>query len=54
MWVDYVKFAISICVISWLVAIMLNAVLLKVTRYEKIAHWNFVRSRTLNKLLFVD
>jgi ABC-type bacteriocin/lantibiotic exporter with double-glycine peptidase domain len=48
---NYITFAISICFISWLFAIMVNSVLIKFSCYSKLGYFNFIRGKQLNKIL---
>ena len=42
-------FGISMSFISWIVGMILNAILMKTAYYDNISHLNFVRSKNLNK-----
>ncbi|GGF66697.1 glycosyl-4,4'-diaponeurosporenoate acyltransferase CrtO family protein [Alteromonas lipolytica] len=51
MTIHYIKFSIAICFISWVVALLANALLIKTPVYRKLENLNFVRSHTVNTLL---
>lgn len=42
-------FGISMSFISWIVGMILNAILMKTAYYDNISHLNFIRSKNLNK-----
>lgn len=52
--VSYTVFAVSICFISWVVAIIGNSILLKTPLYAKLENLHFVRNKTVNQLLLVN
>ena len=43
------KFGISMSFISWIVGMIINALLSKTEYYQKISNLNFIKSRKLNK-----
>lgn len=51
---EYLKFAIAISFISWLVGMMLNSLLMKTAVYNKLSHLNFIKSKTLNKYIGME
>ncbi len=48
---EYIIFGISICFISWMVGLVLNAILVKTKYYEKVSNFNFIKSSKVNKLI---
>lgn len=52
--VNYIIYAISVCYISWLVAIVINSLLMKSKWYDDLSHFNFISSKTINKWLCID
>lgn len=42
-------FGISMSFISWLVGMILNAILMKIAYYDNLSNLNFIRSKNLNK-----
>jgi Glycosyl-4,4'-diaponeurosporenoate acyltransferase len=42
-------FGISMSFISWMVGMILNAILMKTVYYDKLSNLNFIRSKNLNK-----
>jgi hypothetical protein len=42
-------FGISISFISWIVGMILNAILIKMVNYDKLSNLNFIRSKNLNE-----
>lgn len=52
MMITYLKFSISIAFISWIVGMIMNAVLMKTTFYSKnLSNFNFIKSEYLNKCI---
>ncbi len=49
MLLDYIIFGISISFISWIVGLILNAMLVKTKYYEHLSHFNFIKSPKVNK-----
>lgn len=45
----YLSFSISITIISWIVGMIINALISKNESYKKISNLNFIESKTLNK-----
>lgn len=52
--INYVVFAVSICFISWVVAIVANGILVKTPLYKKLENLHFIQNKNINKLLLVD
>ncbi len=49
---NYIKFGVSISVISWLVGMAFNAFLRKTNFYQnKLTHLNFIKNKKVNKLI---
>ncbi|OEK04869.1 glycosyl-4,4'-diaponeurosporenoate acyltransferase CrtO family protein [Roseivirga misakiensis] len=44
-------FGISLSFISWLVAIILNSLLLKTSYYTRLHNFNFIKSKAINELI---
>lgn len=44
-------FGISMAFISWIVGMLLNAMLVKTNYYKTLSHLNFIESRSLNKAI---
>ena len=50
----YIKFSISISIISWIVGMIINAFLKKTAFYKKhLSNLNFIKSKFLNKIIGV-
>lgn len=47
----YLIFSVSISFISWIVGMVINAVLMKTDYYQKLSKLNFIVSKGLNKKL---
>lgn len=47
-------FGISISFISWIVGMIINAILLKTEFYKKISNLNFITSETINKNIGIN
>ena len=52
--IKYLTFGVSIAFISWMVGMILNSILMKTDYYEKLSNLNFIRSKTLNKILGIE
>jgi len=52
--IKYLTYGISISIISWMVGMVLNAILLKTKFYNRISNLNFITSNTVNKYLGMD
>ena len=44
-------FAFSICFISWIVGLFLNAVIMKMAFYQRLSNFNFIRSKAVNNAI---
>ncbi len=51
--INAIIFAVSICFISWLVAIFVNNLMIRVSWYHNLANLNFIKSESLNHYLGV-
>ena len=51
MTLKYITFSISICFISWIVGMIVNAALRKTEFYGKLYNFSLVKSRKLNKFI---
>ncbi|MCV9385105.1 glycosyl-4,4'-diaponeurosporenoate acyltransferase CrtO family protein [Reichenbachiella ulvae] len=51
MTLNHLIFSISICFISWIVGLILNAIAMKLPQYQRLAHFNFVESKRLNRYM---
>jgi hypothetical protein len=51
MFKDYLIFSVSISFISWIVGMVINAVLMKTNHYQKLSKLNFIGKKALNKKL---
>lgn len=47
--VQYIKFGVSITIISWMVGIIINSIFKRTQYYEKASNFNLIESKTLNK-----
>lgn len=47
-------FGTSISIISWIVGMIVNAILLKTEYYEKLTHLNFITDERINKKMGID
>jgi hypothetical protein len=52
--IKYLTFGVSIAFISWIVGMIFNSILMKTNYYEKLSNINFIRSKTLNKILGIE
>ena len=52
--IKYLTFGVSIAFISWIVGMIFNSILMKTNYYEKLSNLNFIRSKTLNKILGIE
>ncbi|WP_339904803.1 hypothetical protein [uncultured Cyclobacterium sp.] len=48
---DYLIFSVSISFISWIVGMVINAVLMKTNHYQKLSKLNFIENKAVNKNL---
>jgi len=46
---QYIKFSISIAIISWMVGIIFNGILRKTKYYKSLSNLNFIKSKVQNK-----
>lgn len=47
-------FGFSLCLVSWMVGIIGNAMLLKTRYYERLSHLNFIPSQAVNRALGME
>jgi hypothetical protein len=48
------NFGISISIVSWMIGIIINGIFGKTDFYKKFSNLNFIKSKSLNKLIGVE